>query len=164
MSSSRWGGTPQCPRCQKAVYMAEQAIGPNGAWHKTCLACIDCNKRLDSFTLAEHEGEAYCKVCHGRRYGPKGYGFASGSSFLSTDKPLKSRSMTTLVNDQTSKLDRLSSSPPTSPSSPSLGFFSSRPQSPKGPRRAFTLPNNNDICPRCSKAVYAAEARREDLL
>jgi len=22
--SSRWGGSPQCPRCQKAVYMAEQ--------------------------------------------------------------------------------------------------------------------------------------------
>lgn len=88
----------------------------------------------------------------------KGYGFASGSSFLSTDKPLKSRSMTTLVGGETSNPNRLSLSPPTSPSSPSLGFFSSRPQSPKGPRRAFTLPNNNDICPRCSKAVYAAEA------
>jgi hypothetical protein len=24
--SSRWGGTPQCPRCQKAVYMAEQVF------------------------------------------------------------------------------------------------------------------------------------------
>lgn len=24
MSSTRWGGTPLCPRCQKAVYMAEQ--------------------------------------------------------------------------------------------------------------------------------------------
>ncbi|KAI8062578.1 hypothetical protein BC940DRAFT_308584 [Gongronella butleri] len=81
----RFGGAPSCPRCSKAVYMAEQVIGPGGAWHKNCLTCIECNKRLDSTTLTEREGEAYCKVCYGRKWGPKGYGFAGGAAFLSTE-------------------------------------------------------------------------------
>ncbi|CAI2169061.1 8868_t:CDS:2 [Funneliformis geosporum] len=148
--SSRWGGSPQCPRCKKAVYMAEQVIGPNGPWHRGCLTCIDCKKRLDSYVLAEHEGEAYCKTCHGRHFGPKGYGYGSGTSFLNTDRPIKKPS-----NESTS--DKISQSPPRSSTSPS-GFFSSRPQSPRNAKRGWTLPVNNDICPRCSKAVFAAEA------
>ncbi|SAL99289.1 hypothetical protein [Absidia glauca] len=87
----RFGGSPSCIRCQKAVYMAEQVIGPSGAYHKSCLTCKECNKRLDSTTLAERDGEAYCKVCHSRKWGIKGYGFgkytscAGGASFLSTE-------------------------------------------------------------------------------
>ncbi|CAO3594445.1 unnamed protein product [Absidia cylindrospora] len=65
--------------------MAEQVIGPSGAYHKACLTCKECNKRLNSTTLAEREGEAYCKVCHSRKWGIKGYGFAGGASFLSTE-------------------------------------------------------------------------------
>ncbi|CAG8694711.1 338_t:CDS:2 [Cetraspora pellucida] len=156
--SSRWGSTPQCPRCKKPVYMAEQVIGPTGPWHRTCLTCIDCKKRLDSYALAEHDGEAYCKTCHGRRFGPKGYGFASGTSFLSTDKPV-SRLNGNSKDDTNS--DKLSQSPPnsaTKPSSEPYGMFSTKSPSSKSPKRSWTFPTNNDKCPRCSKAVYAAEA------
>jgi cysteine/glycine-rich protein len=138
--------------------MAEQVIGPNGPWHRACLTCIDCNKRLDSFTLAEHEGEAYCRNCHGRRFGPKGYGFASGTSFLNTGRPIDKKEDDGKPKSPIS--DKFVQSPPTSPTrsmSPSYGFFSSQSQSPKVARR-WTVPANNDICPRCSKAVYAAEA------
>ncbi|KAG0071998.1 hypothetical protein BGZ89_008613 [Linnemannia elongata] len=70
---------PKCPRCTKSVYSAEQIIGPNGAaWHKACYTCRECNRRLDSNILAEHEGEAYCKTCHKKMWGPTGYGYASG--------------------------------------------------------------------------------------
>ncbi|KAI8988922.1 hypothetical protein BDB01DRAFT_842384 [Pilobolus umbonatus] len=86
----RFGGAPQCPRCHKSVYMAEQVIGPGGQWHKNCLTCIECNKRLDSTTLTEKNDEAYCKVCYGRKWGPKGYGFAGGAAFLSTESKLPS--------------------------------------------------------------------------
>ncbi|KAI1313928.1 hypothetical protein EDD11_002392 [Mortierella claussenii] len=48
------------------------------AWHKACFTCRECNRRLDSNTLAEHEGEAYCKSCHKKKWGPTGYGYASG--------------------------------------------------------------------------------------
>ncbi|KAF8901053.1 hypothetical protein CPB84DRAFT_1815294 [Gymnopilus junonius] len=51
-----FGGTPICPRCSKAVYLAEQVMGPG---RKPCLACTSCNKRLDSFTLLEHDQQPY---------------------------------------------------------------------------------------------------------
>lgn len=44
-----------------------------------------CNKLLDSTSVAEHGAELYCKVCHGRKYGPKGVGFGQGAGTLSTD-------------------------------------------------------------------------------
>ncbi|KAG0239619.1 hypothetical protein BGX31_002628 [Mortierella sp. GBA43] len=71
--------SPRCPRCTKAVYLAEQVIGPNGtSWHKSCFTCERCNRRLDSTTLAEHEGKAYCQACHKLVFGPTGYGYGSG--------------------------------------------------------------------------------------
>jgi len=34
----------------------------------------------------DHDQELYCKTCHGRRFGPKGYGFAGGAgTMLSMD-------------------------------------------------------------------------------
>eukprot|EP00727_Mastigamoeba_balamuthi_P011841 m51a1_g728 putative cysteine and glycine-rich protein 1 (158) ;mRNA; r:469059-469691 len=75
----------KCPRCGKAVYFAERAMGPHGSeWHKTCLRCKTCGKGLDSTTCAEHDGEVYCKACHARSFGPKGYGFAGGAAIMHT--------------------------------------------------------------------------------
>lgn len=49
--------------------------------------CIGmCNKLLDSTNCSEHEGELFCKVCHARKYGPKGYGFGGGAGCLSMDQ------------------------------------------------------------------------------
>ncbi|KAG1736212.1 hypothetical protein EDB19DRAFT_1722267 [Suillus lakei] len=67
-----FGGTPICPRCSKAVYAAEQVMGPGRKlYHKPCLACTTCNKRLDSLTLLEHDQEPYCKTCHVRNFGTR---------------------------------------------------------------------------------------------
>lgn len=33
-------------------------------YHKPCLACTSCGKRLDSYSLLEHDQEPYCKNCH----------------------------------------------------------------------------------------------------
>ncbi|KAG2107687.1 uncharacterized protein F5147DRAFT_696699 [Suillus discolor] len=67
-----FGGTPICPRCNKAVYAAEQVMGPGRKlYHKPCLACTTCNKRLDSLTLLEHDQEPYCKTCHVRNFGTR---------------------------------------------------------------------------------------------
>lgn len=40
---------------------------------------------LESTNVAEHESKLYCKQCHGRKYGPKGYGFGGGAGALSMD-------------------------------------------------------------------------------
>ncbi|KAF9219345.1 hypothetical protein BS17DRAFT_789524 [Gyrodon lividus] len=67
-----FGGTPICPRCNRAVYAAEQVMGPGRKlYHKPCLACTSCNKRLDSLTLLEHDQEPYCKNCHVRNFGTR---------------------------------------------------------------------------------------------
>ncbi|KAF5352985.1 hypothetical protein D9758_007900 [Tetrapyrgos nigripes] len=67
-----YGGTPRCPRCSKAVYAAEQVMGPGRKlYHKPCLSCTSCNKRLDSFTLLEHDEQPYCKICHSRNFGTR---------------------------------------------------------------------------------------------
>eukprot|EP01115_Flamella_aegyptia_P004901 TRINITY_DN2086_c0_g1_i1.p1 TRINITY_DN2086_c0_g1~~TRINITY_DN2086_c0_g1_i1.p1 ORF type:complete len:149 (+),score=35.28 TRINITY_DN2086_c0_g1_i1:72-518(+) len=81
----KFGGAPKCGRCKKSVYFAERATGPGGDWHKTCLTCKTCNKRLDSTTLTEHDMEAFCKSCYGKNFGPKGFGFGMGSAFLTTE-------------------------------------------------------------------------------
>ncbi|TFK37672.1 hypothetical protein BDQ12DRAFT_632297 [Crucibulum laeve] len=67
-----FGGTPICPRCDKAVYAAEQVMGPGRKlYHKPCLACTICNKRLDSYTLLEHDLQPFCKSCHMKNFGTK---------------------------------------------------------------------------------------------
>ncbi|KAG7087494.1 hypothetical protein E1B28_013455 [Marasmius oreades] len=67
-----FGGTPLCPRCNKAVYAAEQVMGPGRKlYHKPCLACTSCNKRLDSYTLLEHDEQPYCKTCHVKNFGTR---------------------------------------------------------------------------------------------
>ncbi|TFK69812.1 hypothetical protein BDN72DRAFT_839969 [Pluteus cervinus] len=67
-----FGGTPRCPRCSNAVYAAEQVMGPGRKlYHKPCLACTSCNKRLDSYTLLEHDQKPYCKPCHVKNFGTR---------------------------------------------------------------------------------------------
>ncbi|KAJ7145988.1 hypothetical protein C8R44DRAFT_656022 [Mycena epipterygia] len=65
-----FSGSATCPRCTKSVYAAEQVLGPGRKfYHKPCLACMTCKKRLDSFTLLEHDQEPYCKSCHAKNFG-----------------------------------------------------------------------------------------------
>jgi len=40
-------------------------------YHKPCLACTLCNKRLDSLTLLEHDQLPYCKSCHLKNFGTR---------------------------------------------------------------------------------------------
>uniref|UniRef100_A0A8C0D1G1 Cysteine and glycine rich protein 3 n=1 Tax=Balaenoptera musculus TaxID=9771 RepID=A0A8C0D1G1_BALMU len=80
-----WGGGAKCGACGKAVYHAEEIQCNGRSFHKTCFHCMACKKALDSTTVAAHESEIYCKVCYGRRYGPKGIGYGQGAGCLSTD-------------------------------------------------------------------------------
>jgi hypothetical protein len=83
----QWGGgTPQCPRCNKNVYFAEQvrtlrwsltshfssrlvgiqvkAVGKT--WHKACLRCSECGTSLDSSRLTERDGAPFCNRCYNK--------------------------------------------------------------------------------------------------
>ncbi|XP_054761857.1 cysteine and glycine-rich protein 1-like isoform X1 [Lytechinus pictus] len=78
-------GGDRCPRCGGSVYAAEKKIGANNTWHSKCFTCFMCNKRLDSTTLADKDGEIFCKGCYGKGFGPKGVGFGGGSGALATE-------------------------------------------------------------------------------
>ncbi|XP_022193124.1 muscle LIM protein Mlp84B isoform X1 [Nilaparvata lugens] len=77
---------PKCPKCGGSVYAAEERVAGGLKWHKMCFKCGLCGKFLDSTNCSEHDGELYCKVCHARKFGPKGYGFGGGAGCLSMDK------------------------------------------------------------------------------
>jgi len=77
--------SPRCPKCSKPVYTAEERVAAGAKWHKFCYKCGLCNKMLDSVNVAEHEGQLFCKICYGRKHGPKGYGFGMGAGTLNMD-------------------------------------------------------------------------------
>ncbi|EJF60087.1 LIM-domain-containing protein [Dichomitus squalens LYAD-421 SS1] len=67
-----FGGSPKCPKCGTSVYAAEQIMGPGRKlYHKSCLRCTSCDKRLDSFSLVEHDEQPYCKLCHVKLFGTR---------------------------------------------------------------------------------------------
>jgi len=76
---------PKCPLCTKSVYAAEERVAAGLKFHKQCFKCNLCNKMLDSTNANEHENQLFCRNCHGRKFGPKGYGFGGGAGALSMD-------------------------------------------------------------------------------
>ncbi|SJX61932.1 uncharacterized protein SRS1_12923 [Sporisorium reilianum f. sp. reilianum] len=92
---------PKCARCNTSVFLAEQVIGPaSKPYHKTCLTCVVCNKRLDSTLLVEHDGEPYCKNCHKEHLGTGKGGFAKAVS-LNPTSPKSPRSPATNLSNAT---------------------------------------------------------------
>ncbi|KAL1408143.1 hypothetical protein Q8F55_004946 [Vanrija albida] len=67
-----FGGTPRCERCGGAVYHAEQVMGPaRKTYHKLCLKCNSCGKRLDPGGLVQHDEQPYCQRCHTMLFGTR---------------------------------------------------------------------------------------------
>jgi cysteine/glycine-rich protein len=80
----KFGSSDKCPKCGGAVYMAEKIVGAGSSWHIHCFNCSICNKKLDSTTVCDKEGQIYCKSCYGKEFGPKGVGFGMGAGTLTT--------------------------------------------------------------------------------
>ena len=75
----------KCPKCNQNVYAAEEVPAAGKKWHKMCFKCGMlnqmrfsfkdfylkglCKKMLEAMTMAEHEGNVYCKQCYGRKFG-----------------------------------------------------------------------------------------------
>lgn len=64
-----------CPWCGGRVYFNERVFSCGRDWHKGCLKCISCTKTLQPGQQLDHDKKPYCKPCHTRAFGPKGYGF-----------------------------------------------------------------------------------------
>ena len=134
-----FGGAPKCVKCTKAVYFTEQVPGPGGLFHKTCLTCTECSKRLDSTMLTEKEGTPYCKSCYGKLFGPRGFGF--GSAMASTDGAIGVSHGS--VSSSKDSLTNAAAAPSPKAPSPTIA-------------KKFT-PVQSNGCPTCSKPVYFAQ-------
>ncbi|ORX36126.1 hypothetical protein BD324DRAFT_525488 [Kockovaella imperatae] len=67
-----FGAAPPCTTCGKSVYHVEQVFGPGKkVYHKPCLKCKQCNKRLDPGGLVDHDLDPYCKHCHLQLFGTR---------------------------------------------------------------------------------------------
>ncbi|CAF3366842.1 unnamed protein product [Rotaria socialis] len=74
-----------CPRCGHATFHAESVPAAGKLWHKTCFRCGLCKKMLEMPTLAENDGDIYCKQCYTRKFGIRGVGFGIGAGALGMD-------------------------------------------------------------------------------
>lgn len=138
MSTMTFGGAPKCQKCQKAVYFTEQVPGPGGLYHRPCLACTECTKRLDSTTLTENSGNPYCKGCYGKLFGPKGFGYGVLNQTETVSPTVDS--IASVATDSVTPVTASTPSPTTS-------------------QRTFSAPapSTSNGCPCCSKPVYFAE-------
>jgi cysteine/glycine-rich protein len=152
----------QCPRCEKVVYHAEQVVGaitltplkqvtgPNASfYHKACFRCIECKKSLDSTNCTEKGNAIYCKTCHSKNFGPKGYGFGGGSGVLSSTGVAKNAA----VGEEANYVATSDSAPAPS----NAGFRSEVKGSSEASFKFAALGGGNDVCPVCKKTVYFAE-------
>ncbi|PWN87074.1 cysteine and glycine-rich protein 2 [Acaromyces ingoldii] len=125
------GVAPKCAKCDKSVYAAEQVIGPaSKIYHKPCLACTICGRRLDSSLLVDHEGQPMCTNCYKAHLG-------QGKGGFSTSVPLRPAIKATLDSSYTR-------------SPPKTAFGG----------KASTAPSGTPLCARCAKPVYFAEQKQ----
>lgn len=66
-----------CSGCGKVVYAAELVLGAGNKYHKMCLKCCQCGKRLDSTNMVDRDYDLYCRGCYSKSFGPKGYGYGN---------------------------------------------------------------------------------------
>ncbi|VDL94354.1 unnamed protein product [Schistocephalus solidus] len=144
----------KCGACGKAVYAAEERRFGDQAYHKQCFKCSSCNKPVDSTTGAQHEATLYCKTCHGREFGIKGYGFGQGAGILNTEKGTGAGGEASKQDATLGAVDLLHK----------LNFFDIfltnvcsifRPAPKAGQPR--TVSPKSGGCPRCGQRVYDAE-------
>ncbi|XP_063899839.1 cysteine and glycine-rich protein 1-like [Zophobas morio] len=136
---------PKCPRCQSNVYSAEEILGAGQKWHKSCFKCKICDTKLDSTNFSDRNGEIYCKICYGREFGPKGYGYGQGAGTLSMEGSRQDQqenyAAATKSECLTSTDSQRQQSKQTQSSTP----------------RDLSQYKGKDVCPACDKKVYHAE-------
>ncbi len=130
------GGAPKCLKCNKPAYFTEQAHAPGGIYHKACLTCTTCSKRLETSTLNENSGNLYCKTCYQKAFGPVGFGNGVFQT-QNISSPVQTTSNATSTTTSRESLTKW----------PLVGQSSAK---------KFSIPAGN-VCPSCSKTVYFAE-------
>ncbi|ORY24865.1 hypothetical protein BCR39DRAFT_545591 [Naematelia encephala] len=164
--------TPRCETCGDSVYHAEQVMGPaRKIYHKSCLKCLQCSKRLDPGGLVEHDGDPYCSRCHTQLFGIRDLRQANVNPTSPTASPAKTPSRS-FRHRSPSPPKQLSPRPVSTPQdyytppdlsripqTPELAL-SSQASTPRDPTTPITRPNFRD--PRPIAVPYAGRAEALD--
>eukprot|EP01103_Thecamoeba_quadrilineata_P007837 TRINITY_DN17659_c0_g1_i1.p1 TRINITY_DN17659_c0_g1~~TRINITY_DN17659_c0_g1_i1.p1 ORF type:complete len:117 (-),score=11.69 TRINITY_DN17659_c0_g1_i1:116-466(-) len=59
----------KCPTCGKTVYFAERVVALNKDYHKLCLKCVECNKKLEPGNFSDRDDRLFCKGCYSKTKG-----------------------------------------------------------------------------------------------
>merc|ERR1712055_719601 len=64
----KWGqgfGSSGCPVCLRSVFPMEAVMAADRTpYHKYCLKCNECGRKLEIANLNEHEKSLYCSSCY----------------------------------------------------------------------------------------------------
>lgn len=156
----QFGAAPRCPRCADRVYAAEKVLGPaSTAYHRQCLRCIVCDRRLDSVSLLEHDAQPFCSACHRTHLG-------TGGGTFGTAVPLRPR-IDTAATAQAAAAE--TQQPAVAPSRSAQRLAdravpAAAPAPPPARAQAATAPSSavsgTPRCARCAQPVYFAEQRQ----
>ncbi|OCF33998.1 cysteine and glycine-rich protein [Kwoniella heveanensis CBS 569] len=168
-----FGGAPKCENCGTSVYHAEQVLGPHRKiYHKLCLKCAQCGKRLDPGNLVEHDTQPYCARCHTQLFGTRDLRHAN---VLPNITPTSSPAKGTYSPNPPTPTYRLPSSVLSSAQSPQRSlpppteFYTpprprtpppAEPATPTDPNTPITRPNFRDARP--ISVPYAGGAKALD--
>ena len=63
-----------CGKCKGKIFAAEKVWGPgeDNPWHKDCLKCLSCRKKLEPGSFQEDDGDPYCTACFNKKNVPLG--------------------------------------------------------------------------------------------
>jgi len=62
----------KCKRCEKTAYSMESIKYDKFTYHQTCFKCQNCKCNLIIATVAQFNGELYCKNCFVRMFKTQG--------------------------------------------------------------------------------------------
>ncbi|RSH90082.1 hypothetical protein EHS25_001415 [Saitozyma podzolica] len=127
-------------------------MGPGRkVYHKLCLKCTQCGKRLDPGSLVQHDELPYCSRCHTQLFGTRDLRHAN---VLPSSSPIQTPTRPTPSQPATPLSPPSARRPPpatefyTPPSVPSLDAVPGpTPASPADPSTPITRPNFRDARP-----------------
>jgi len=77
------GGENACPRCEGAVFQAEEVNIKGRMYHKTCLSCKNCRRPIDIANLAVGpDDDIYCNICCHKLSWPRDYAGSSDTAAI----------------------------------------------------------------------------------
>jgi len=76
-----------CPRCEGAVFQAEEVNIKGRLYHKKCLSCKNCKRPIDISLLAVGpDDDIYCQICCNKMSWPGNYAGASDTTLITGDE------------------------------------------------------------------------------